>query len=185
MPRQPAGILNERAVTPVIGVVLTVGLTVALAAIVGGTIATVDGRLSEPAPTVAHSIATFETGPSVGCTDNAVRILHDGGEPVPADEITIVVSLPKTGATARLVHLPVSGTQFGTSNIVHDDANVIYDNCVGGAIANGGTVWTAGMAIKFELNAGGGTIDRRDRIEVTVVHEPSDATIVEETIRAG
>ena len=185
MPRQPDRLTDERAVTPVVGAGLILGLTVVLAAIVGGTIATVDGRLRAPAPTVAQSTGSFEIGPSVGCNDNAVKIVHEGGEPVPPDDIAVVVRLPETEATARLVHLPVNGTQLDAHNIVGDSANVVYDNCVDGAIANGGAVWTAGTAIKFELNAGGGTVDRRDRIEVAVVHEPSDAIIVEATVRAG
>lgn len=185
MPRQPDRGSDERAVTPVVAVVLIVGLTVVLAAIVGGTIATVENRLDDPAPTVAHSTATFEIGPSVGCNDNAVKIVHEGGEPVLPDDISVVVRLPETGATARLAQLPVTGSQLAAHNIVGDSANVVYDNCVGGAIANGGAVWTAGKAVKFELNAGGGTIERRDPIEVAVVHEPSNAIIVDERLRAG
>lgn len=174
---------DERATTAVVGVVLLVGLTVSLSAVVLGT-ATTFGPATDPAPEVAHSTATFETGPSVGCGDNVVRIVHEGGDAVSPERIAIVVRLPASEASARLRALPVSGTQLTDENVVDDDHNVVYDNCVGGVIDDGGEPWVAGRALVFELNAGGGTISPGDTIEVTVVHEPTGATLVEAEVVA-
>jgi FlaG/FlaF family flagellin (archaellin) len=174
---------RERASTAVVGVVLLVGLTVSLSAVVLGT-ATTFGQTVGPAPEVSHSTATFETGPSVGCGDNVVRIVHEGGDAVSPEHIAILVRLPAREANARLRALPVSGTQLRDEHVVDDDHNVVYDNCVGGVVADGGEPWVAGRALAFELNAGGGTISPGDTIDVTVVHEPTGASVVETEVIA-
>jgi flagellin-like protein len=163
-----------RGVSPVIGVVLVLSITVLLAATVGGFALAAATDLDQRTPTVARSTGNFVTGPSGGCGGNTVAIRHAGGDPVPADELAIAVALPDTDA--RIVNLPVSGTALSASN-TDDPGNVVYDYCVGGVIANGGKRWSAGRAITFQLNAGGGTVDPGDSIEVRVVHTPSDGVL--------
>ncbi|MFU1780416.1 type IV pilin [Haloarcula japonica] len=172
---------DRRGVSPVIGVVLMLSITVLLAATVSGFVLA-SGDLNQRTPTVARSTGDFVTGPSGGCGGNTVAIRHVGGDPVPADELAIAVTLPDTDA--RIVDLPVSGTALSASNI-DDPDNVIYDYCVGGVIANGGQQWSAGRTITFQLNAGGGTVNPGDTIEVRVVHTPSngDLAAVELTAR--
>ncbi|GAA5431003.1 hypothetical protein Hjap01_00453 [Haloarcula japonica] len=148
-------------------------ITVLLAATVGGFVLA-SGDLNQRTPTVARSTGDFVTGPSGGCGGNTVAIRHAGGDPVPADELAIAVTLPDTDA--RIVDLPVSGTALSASNI-DDPDNVIYDYCVGGVIANGGQQWSAGRTITFQLNAGGGTVNPGDTIEVRVVHTPSNGVL--------
>ena len=175
---------DDRATTAVVGVVLLVGLTVALVAVVGGTVGGLDVGTLTPAPSVSHSTATFETGPSAGCGENVVRIVHEGGDPVAPAAIELVVSLPARGASARVRGVPVAGTQLRDRHLVDDDHNIVYDNCVGGVIADGGRRWAAGTAIAVQLNSGGGTIAPGDPIEVAVVHEPTGSVVVEATLSA-
>ena len=163
-----------RGVSPVIGVVLMLSVTVLLAATVGGFALAATADLDQRTPTVARSTGEFVTGPSGGCGDNTVRIRHAGGDPVPADELAVAVALPDS--EARIVDLPVSGTALSASN-TDDPDNVVYDYCVGGVIANGGQRWSAGRAIMFQLNAGGGTVNPGDSIEVRVVHTPSNGVL--------
>ncbi|WP_079990760.1 type IV pilin [Haloarcula sp. CBA1127] len=165
---------DPRGVSPVIGVVLMLSITVFLAAAVGGFVVTASSDLNQRTPTVARSTGDFVTGPSGGCGVNTVSIRHAGGDPVPADELTIAVALPDSDA--RIVDLPVSGTALSASNI-DDPDNVVYDYCVGGVIANGGQRWSAGRAITFQLNAGGETVEPGDTIEVRVVHAPSNSVL--------
>ena len=157
-------------------------ITVLLAAIVGGLALNVTAESDQRTPVVARSTGEFVTGPSSGCGANTVAIRHAGGDPVPAGELELAVVLPD--ADARIVDLPVSGTALSATN-THDPDNVVYDYCVGGVIANGGKRWTAGRAITFQLNAGGGTVEPSDTIEVRVVHTPSDGVlaVVELTAR--
>jgi FlaG/FlaF family flagellin (archaellin) len=169
-------------VSPVVGVVLMLSMTVLLAATVGGFALTATADLDHETPTVARSTGNFVTGPSGRCGANTVVIRHAGGDPVPADELAIAVELSDTDA--RLVDLPVSGTALAANN-TDDPDNVVYDYCVGGVIANGGQRWTAGRAITFQLNAGGGTVEPGDSIEVRVVHTPSNGVIAAVELTAG
>lgn len=175
---------GRRGVSPVIGVVLMLAVTVLLAATVGGYALNTTAGLDQRTPTVARSTGSFVTGPYGGCGENAVVIRHAGGDSVPADEIEVAVRLPDAGTRARLVDLPVSGTALSASN-ADDPDNVVYDYCVGGVIAAGGQRWSAGRTITFQLNAGGGTVEPGDSIEVRVVHTPSNGvlTAVELTAR--
>jgi len=165
---------DPRGVSPVIGVVLMLSITVLLAGTVGGVVLTASSDLNQRTPTVARSTGDFVTGPSGGCGVNTVSIRHAGGDPVPADELEVAVALPDSDA--RIVDLPVSGTALAASN-TDDPDNLIYDYCVGGVIANGGQRWSAGRAITFQLNAGGGTVGPGDTIEVRVVHVPTNGVL--------
>ncbi|GCF14926.1 hypothetical protein Harman_28610 [Haloarcula mannanilytica] len=167
---------DPRGVSPVIGVVLLLSITVLLAATVGGFVLNETVDLDDRTPTVARSTGSFVTGPSGGCGENTVEIRHAGGDSVPADEIEIAVRLPDTGTRARLVDLPVAGTALSASN-TDDPDNVVYDYCVGGVIAEGGQPWSAGRTITFQLNAGGGTVEPGDAIDVRVVHAPSNGVL--------
>lgn len=75
---------SDRAVSPVIGVVLMVIITTALAAITGG-LATgmVKDHISEPAPDVTVSAEVTDTGDVV--------IVHEGGDEIDVSNLRIVV----------------------------------------------------------------------------------------------
>lgn len=176
---------DARGTTAVVGVVLLVAVAVAAAATVGSVVLGTSDRLGERTPPTARSTGAFETGPSVGCGDNTVRVVHEGGEPLPADAIEVVVRVPDRDASARLVDLPVDGTSLDPENVVGDRRNVVYDHCVGGVVANGGERWTAGREIAIELNAGGGTVAAGDEIEVLIVHEPTDGVVARAAVNAA
>lgn len=176
---------DARGTTAVVGVVLLVAVAVVAAATVGSVVLSASDHLGERTPPTARSTGAFETGPSVGCGDNVVRVVHDGGEPLSADAVEVVVRVPERDASARLVDLPVDGTSLGPENVVGDRQNVVYDNCVGGVVANGGKRWAAGREIAFELNAGGGTVTSGDEIEVLIVHEPTDGVVANAVVNAA
>lgn len=79
---------ERRAVSPVIGVVLMVAITVVLAALVG-TFALGLGGGQEPAPQ-----ATFSAEVTDHPTDGAhVTLVHEGGDPIEATRTRVVVRL--------------------------------------------------------------------------------------------
>lgn len=71
---------EETAVSPVIGVVLLVAITIVLGTVVGGYIFIIDG--DEPAPSASFSFEYDKI--SEGFGDGALTITHDGGEAVEA-----------------------------------------------------------------------------------------------------
>lgn len=73
---------SERAVSPVIGVVLMVAITIILAAVIGAFVLGLSPNSSDVAP-----IATITmTG-----DDGNVTLSHDGGDPLELDEFTLLI----------------------------------------------------------------------------------------------
>ncbi|SEH16152.1 flagellin N-terminal-like domain-containing protein [Natronorubrum sediminis] len=77
---------EERAVSPVIGVVLMVAITVILAAVIAAFVMDMgdDMGQSAPAPSMDAEIA--------GDGDDELHLSHDGGDSFEADDITVQIS---------------------------------------------------------------------------------------------
>ncbi|NHN58814.1 MULTISPECIES: type IV pilin [Halorussus] len=80
-----AGGDEERAVSPVIGVILMVAITVILAAVIGTFVLGLGDRVSQASPN-----ANFEFDYTAG-NNNAVDITHDGGAGVESDQLNVTV----------------------------------------------------------------------------------------------
>ncbi len=76
--------VDERAVSPVIGVILMVAITVILAAVIGTFVLGLGGQVSNAAPQ-----ASLEFTSASGVSN--ISIAHDGGETLGATDIVIVV----------------------------------------------------------------------------------------------
>ena len=76
---------EERAVSPVIGVILMVAITVILAAVVGSFVLGLGDRVSESAPTAQIS---FEYDSDA----NDVTLIHDGGSSFSSDSVNLIGS---------------------------------------------------------------------------------------------
>lgn len=81
---------DDRAVSPVIGVVLMVGITVALVAVIGTFVPTFDATAAEPDASFRYEA---EQGGTDGWGDpgDSERVLvhHDGGEAVALDRVVV------------------------------------------------------------------------------------------------
>ena len=73
---------EERAVSPVIGVILMVAITVILAAVIGSFVLGLAGDVSEAAPTAQIS---FEYDSDA----NDVTLIHDGGSSFESDSVRL------------------------------------------------------------------------------------------------
>ncbi len=71
---------NDRAVSPVIGVILMVAITVILAAVIGTFVLGLGDQVQTTAPNT-----NFAT--DYDSSDGNLTITHDGGDPVEADEL--------------------------------------------------------------------------------------------------
>ncbi len=81
---------TTRAVSPVIGVVLLVAVTVVLAGTVVAFFLGADSGLRQPAPQVAQANADLDTQGS-GVSGGIITVTHQGGDPVTVADIRIVV----------------------------------------------------------------------------------------------
>ena len=97
---------EERAVSPVIGVILMVAITVILAAVIGTFVLGLGDQVSESAPQAQFSFDFSDTGPEV------LNITHDGGDSIDADDLTVNVA----GTEAWNVSGPNTGAGYSASN---------------------------------------------------------------------
>ncbi|WP_254823356.1 type IV pilin [Haloglomus halophilum] len=74
---------DDDAVSPVIGVILMVAITVILAAVIGTFVLGLGDQVSNTSPTASF---TFDFSDSNG----ELAITHDGGNSIPASQLTIV-----------------------------------------------------------------------------------------------
>ena len=72
---------SERAVSPVIGVILMVSITVILAAVIGVFVLEFGSSVSDSPPTVQFDMTVN--------SDNNAKILHEGGDVFEADSVSI------------------------------------------------------------------------------------------------
>ena len=73
---------EERAVSPVIGVILMVAITVILAAVIGAFVLGLGDQVTESAPTAQISFE-YDSG------DDSVTLVHDGGSSFQADRVEL------------------------------------------------------------------------------------------------
>ena len=72
---------SERAVSPVIGVILMVAITVILSAVIGVFVLEFGSSVSDSPPTVQFDMTVN--------SDNNAKILHEGGDVFEADSVSI------------------------------------------------------------------------------------------------
>lgn len=84
---------TARAVSPVIGVVLMVGITVVLAAVIGTLVLNMGSQAGETGPNAQLEVrdATADFDHTDNDSDAFLTISHNGGDPVNADAIRLVV----------------------------------------------------------------------------------------------
>ena len=76
---------SERAVSPVIGVILMVAITVILAAVIGSFVLGIGGDINET-PQTQLGVSAAENGTSLDVT-----LSHDGGDSLVGDDLRLIV----------------------------------------------------------------------------------------------
>jgi len=164
---------EERAVSPVIGVILMVAITVILAAVIGGFVLGLGDSL-QSAPQAQLQVEDADGSSPVSADDgtSVLNINHRGGDTIPAEDIEIQIdganmtnSAPFTiwdGTTttnATIDNDATAGFQDDPSDLNVGATETIYiDNPTGDDDYFGGE-W-----------------------EVTIVHTPSDSILLDTTV---
>ena len=105
---------DEKAVSPVIGVILMVAITVILAAVIGTFVLGLGQQVGKTTPQSSFSFDFDDT--NIGSADT-LTVNHDGGDSIPAGQITFTV----TGATAIDADgTPSLGASFVSANAWSD-----------------------------------------------------------------
>ena len=149
--------------------------------------------VNEPAPNVADTNGKFVVDDPDARDNQIVRITHIAGEGVAVEEIEIIVRAtgPSLGTTARLVDLPVDDTTVDSKNI-EGNTDLIDKGLAVQTIQEGDSnVWSVGRTIEFRVSTGeadfrideNNTGPEADKLELIIVHTPSNAIISEHTFR--
>ncbi|WP_018258131.1 type IV pilin [Halomicrobium katesii] len=87
---------DDEAVSPVIGVILMVAITVILAAVIATFVLGLGDQISNTAPQASFSFDYTENDITEGDT---LEVTHNGGETIPANEIEAAVTGAKDGGS--------------------------------------------------------------------------------------
>jgi flagellin-like protein len=155
---------NEEGVSPVIGVILMVAITVILAAVIASFVFGMGGSLSEAPPTVSITAQN-----NAADTTLDLKITHSGGELLKGSEWKISV-------------VAEGDAPVYVSSMAGDDFQV------GGQITMEGTVdstqlsfnftnaaWTYAPGSSFYFNTG-------DKYDVKIVHIPSNSLVLDTVV---
>ena len=83
---------DEEAVSPVIGVILMVAITVILAAVIGTFVLGLGDQVSDSAPQAQFTFSSTTYTPEGGSTAfTAVEITHDGGDTIDSSNLNVLV----------------------------------------------------------------------------------------------
>ncbi|WP_336135966.1 type IV pilin N-terminal domain-containing protein [Natronomonas amylolytica] len=128
---------DDDAVSPVIGVILMVAITVILAAVIGTFVLGLGDQVQETAPTAQFS---FDYTENNGITDSTLDISHDSGDSVPNATVTLV----NDGTTITNGDLAGSESWFTTTDSISaGDSAAIYNNQTANLNEPVRVVWTA------------------------------------------
>jgi len=175
---------SDRAATPVVGVVLLVGLTVLLASVAVAVAAVgFDRARPEPAPQVRLDADLSATD---GWPDGQrLRLVHEGGDTLTVADLAVVVAFERTGAHARLSGFP---TRRLTDE--HRRGADLFDRTHAGVdgeldAAHTDERWTAGETASVRIAQGEFDVRPGERATVAVIHRPTGAQLLGAEIRAS
>ena len=174
LPAKPAGRTDDRAVSPVVGVVLLVGVTVALAAAAGAALA-FGSALSEAPPRVAFDASLDATD---GWPDGQrLRVVHESGDSLRAGEVALVVELDRVDAHARLTGFPtrrLTGDHVRGRDLF-DGTYAGIDGALDAAHTDG--TWDSGEAASVRVAQSEVDVRPGDGARITVVHRPTNTVL--------
>jgi len=155
---------DERAVSPVIGVILMVAITVILAAVIGTFVLGL-GQNTNSAPqaslTVQDSNAEYP-----GSGDTAFDISHDSGDALKFNDLRIVV---RNNDNNQII-LTYDAASFSAGS-----GSALLN---GASAPNGDSDYTVGDVLTFAS----GDLSDDTKYEISIIHKPSDATIASSTV---
>lgn len=145
---------DDRAVSPVIGVILMVAITVILAAVIGTFVLGIGSDI-EAAPSASISIDGNSSFVHDGDTQRLATIEHRGGDRMQADDLEVVVRAD--GNTVRFV--------AGDTELVGLDP---------------GAAFRVGDEFDIELDGSGGDLgidENTEEVTVQLIHVPSESQL--------
>jgi flagellin-like protein len=143
---------DDDAVSPVIGVILMVAITVILAAVIGTFVLGLGDRVSEAQPNAQFSFEYAEGEDYDGGTHNFVNITHDGGDGVEADQLEVTIGGNSAWKAGNSDTHTIADDDWAGEKITAGATVEIYDDS--GTISDGEEVkviWSASGSDKTAI----------------------------------
>lgn len=160
---------TDRAVSPVIGVILMVAITVILAAVIGVFVLGLGEELGDPAPSTSIDIDGPVIGNAADLSD--VTISHASGDSVEYDDVDVLI---RDGDGDNLFN---DISRASLSDVVD---NAESDEFRVGDIHSMGEIDVGSSPDSPGIDEG--DLDDVEVLEITLVHTPSDSTIASEEV---
>ena len=127
---------EERAVSPVIGVILMVAITVILAAVIGTFVLGLGDQVGTTAPNAQFS---FDQDGEAGTTGATITVTHNGGDKVPADEIKVLVAGADAGTQFQSDVSAGSAIDVDVTGETGEEVRIVWESSDGGDSSTLGT----------------------------------------------
>jgi flagellin-like protein len=158
---------KDRAVSPVIGVILMVAITVILAATIGTFVLGLGGQLSNNGPTATIGFSDHETTyDSTVAGSEAANVVHDGGDEISETELTIIIRDADSGSEVA--------RDNDLTTVAFDSGSMQLNSALSSS-------FSVGDMIIVESD-GSGAVSNGDEVTVQVVHDNSDTIVAEGTV---
>jgi len=154
---------DERGVSPVIGVILMVAITVILAAVIGTFVLGLGDQVSQTAPQATISVDSVDAG------SNQFTLKHGGGDDLEASDTDLVISDGSNSITL------VPG---GEGTLSTADTTTIVVNGGTYSVSNWDGTWSKENSGSTDI-----TFDTNTDLTVTLVDTGSDQVIAEKEIK--
>jgi flagellin-like protein len=162
---------QDRAVSPIIGVVLMVAITVILAAVIGTFVLDLGQSAGETAPQASLSV-------SVDTAENNVTVEHTGGDGIDQQNTRVIIE-NASGESLTWESASSSSSSTLTVGDSVDFSTNASDGAGSSSTANVNSAWTG-----LQNPSGNFPIQSGNQITVTVIDTESQRQIFETTITA-
>jgi flagellin-like protein len=164
---------DERGVSPVIGVILMVAITVILAAVIGTFVLGLGDSLSQSTPTASVDFSDASANYQVnGSASEAIDITHSGGDTLTVANLRVIVR--EAGNNQEVARYDGSWTASQGSGASWE---------LNGA-AMGDEIET-GDLVKISLTDDNAVPADQTEYSVTIIHKPSSNTIASGTVQVS
>ncbi|GGL70249.1 type IV pilin [Halocalculus aciditolerans] len=152
---------DERGVSPVIGVILMVAITVILAAVIGAFVLNLGSNLGQTGPSTQLSVS--DASDNFDSSNTLAEIQHKGGDQLKASDLKVVVTPP--GESAVNID-PVSAGASSNLKVVQ---------------TAGGSTTASSLSVggSWYIVATGGSYPTSGEYNIQVVHKPSQSILID------
>jgi flagellin-like protein len=159
--------MDDRGVSPVIGVILMVAITVILAAVIGTFVLDLGQSAGQSAPQASLSV-------TADSSTNTITIEHTGGDGINSGNTRLIIEAG--GGTTTFDQESDSTLSVGGSADIGLDTQGNSDDSV--------QTWAGDSSVYSSVDGGADPFDSGDQITITLIDTDSQRQIFETTITA-